>query len=265
MTEPATPPTGDGFAMDGPVEKLFLALAKAQAGFAEIKKTKTVKVQTNKGGAYQFNYAPLEVILDACVPSLNKNGLAFTQPLGRNGMDQLLHTMLTHESGAWIRSTIRVPAIDSTGEGVKALGSLLTYLRRYSAQALLGVTAEEDDDAGAASGDHTQQLPNRHAGKESDEDFARRLRPRLEPTPTSGPDAHPKASTDATPVQPPAPAAATAGTPTPPASQILTCGGRCGGKTISERVRAYSQDVYGISLCRDCQQGATPIARGGRR
>lgn len=122
--------------------RLAAALAKAQASFPPVTRSKTVTVTTKTGGSYKFSYAPLDAILDAVRKPLSDNGLALAQLLD-NGS---LVTMLLHESGAVLEGRTALP---QTGD-VQALGSAITYLRRYAIQALLGIAAEEDDDGNAA-------------------------------------------------------------------------------------------------------------------
>jgi hypothetical protein len=128
---------------------LALALSKAQAAFPPIPRDREVEVQTRTGGKYRFKYAPLDTILAAVRGPLSDNGLAIAQLL--DGHD--LVTLLMHESGAVLSARIGLQG----GDTVQALGSSITYLRRYSLQAMLGVAAEEDDDGqGATAG---QQAP----------------------------------------------------------------------------------------------------------
>lgn len=123
---------------------LAAALAKAQAAFPPISRDKTVTVQTTKGGTYTFKYAPLDSILAAVRGPLAENGLAIVQLLD----EDVLVTSLLHESGAILSGRTPIPQ----SEGVQAYGSAITYLRRYSIQALLGIAAEEDDDGNQAAG-----------------------------------------------------------------------------------------------------------------
>ena len=123
---------------------LAAALAKAQASFPAISRDKEVTVKLKTGGEYKFKYAPLDSILAAVRGPLAANGLAIVQLLD----EDVLVTSLLHESGAILSGRTPIPA----SEGVQAYGSAITYLRRYSIQALLGIAAEEDDDGNHAAG-----------------------------------------------------------------------------------------------------------------
>jgi hypothetical protein len=135
--------------MDG---ALAAALAKAQGAFPAISRDKEVTVQTKTSGSYKFKYAPLDSILNAVRAPLADNGLALTQLL--DGAD--LVTMLLHKDGASLSGRLPLPHIDGN---VQALGSAITYLRRYSIQAILGIAAEEDDDGNGAAGNRATFRP----------------------------------------------------------------------------------------------------------
>lgn len=142
--------------------KLAGALAKAQLEYTALKKSKTAKIRMKAGGEYSYKYADLSDLIDATRPALGKHGLAVAQML--NG-DQLL-TVLMHESGDRIESTFRVPINLSPQE----FGSALTYYRRYTMGAILGIAGEEDDDGKgaqeAASGNtSSDEKPKREAAK----------------------------------------------------------------------------------------------------
>jgi hypothetical protein len=121
------------------------ALAKAQAAFPVIGRERTVTVETKTGARYTFSYAPLDVILPKIQPVLAANGLSVTQLLDHG---PALRTELRHASGETIGATFpfRMP------ESPQALGSLITYLRRYAIVALLGLATEADDDGNVAAG-----------------------------------------------------------------------------------------------------------------
>jgi len=119
------------------------ALAKAQGAFPAIPRSKTVSTK-----AYKYSYASLDQILGKCRKALAENGLSIVQLLESNGSGPQLRTELRHAGGAVVGSSYPFVAPDSP----QALGSLLTYLRRYAITALLGIATEEDDDGQAAEG-----------------------------------------------------------------------------------------------------------------
>jgi hypothetical protein len=124
---------------------LAAALAKAQAAFPAIVKDKHVKITTLRGGSYEFDYAPLESILEATRKPLTDNGLAVVQMLDEGS----IITSIIHEGGGIVSGRIDLPPTDD----IKGLGSAITYLRRYAIQAAIGIAAEDDDDGSGANGD----------------------------------------------------------------------------------------------------------------
>lgn len=124
------------------IAKLATALALAQAEFKPIVKDKVVTT-----GTYKYRYADLASVRDAVTPSLAKNGLAIVQTFRPNGgVHQYVDTLLVHSSGESISSSYQIPATGKQQE----IGSAITYARRYSLCAILGVVAEDDDDGNAA-------------------------------------------------------------------------------------------------------------------
>lgn len=123
------------------------ALAKAQAEFPAITQDRQVTVKTKTGGHYSYSYAPLESILAKCRPVLNAHGLALLQILDDDGRGPALRTELRHAGGGVVGGTFPLPGSPADPQ---ALGSLLTYLRRYAVTAILGIATEEDDDGEGA-------------------------------------------------------------------------------------------------------------------
>lgn len=131
---------------DGPKGPLFKALAEARKHFGSLSASATadVKISAAKGGGgYQFKYAPLDVVLDALAPGLQAAGLALLQPFDG---DVLYTIVACGESSMTVETPL--PNWDTP----QALGSLLTYLRRYQVKGIFGVADSEDDDGNAASG-----------------------------------------------------------------------------------------------------------------
>lgn len=120
------------------------ALAKALAAFQG-----EVKDPTKDGKANYGKYVQLDGLLDAIRPVLSKHGLSVLQMPGGDGQQITITTILMHESGEWMESepfTLKATKIDPQGAG-----SAVTYGRRYSLSAILGVAWDADDDGAAAS------------------------------------------------------------------------------------------------------------------
>lgn len=135
------------------IKELAAALAKAQG---EIKGA----VRETKNPFFNSMYADLSSVMDACREPLSKNGLAVLQiPLESQDLSKVsLETILAHSSGEWISGiiTMRPGYTSKSGEFIpeqdpQAIGSCLTYARRYGLMAIVGITSKEDDDDGAAA------------------------------------------------------------------------------------------------------------------
>lgn len=125
----------------GALDLLLGALVKARASYAPVRRD-----QSNP--AFRASYASLDAVLDAVSPALTANGLVIvhqTEPLEPGGL--MLTTKLMHTSGQWIGTRYPVRPLKAEPQ---ALGSALTYARRYSVLALCAI-APEDDDGQAAS------------------------------------------------------------------------------------------------------------------
>ena len=126
------------------IGELAAALAKAQAVMQGATKDAT-------NPHFKSKYADLASIWDACRKPLSDNGLAVVQsPVDAEAGSVGLTTTLLHSSGQWISATVSAPLQQNTAQ---AVGSAITYLRRYALAAMVGV-APDDDDGNAAS---TQQ------------------------------------------------------------------------------------------------------------
>lgn len=132
------------------IKELATALAKVQANIKPVKKDKTAKIPTKSGGSYTYHYADLSSVWDACRELLTSNGLSVVQmPEAANGgSDIYLSTILMHSSGEWLSSMLLLRPTDTTPQ---ALGSAITYARRYALAAMVGIVADEHDDGNAAS------------------------------------------------------------------------------------------------------------------
>jgi len=115
------------------------ALAKAQAEMG-----KALKDSVNP--AFRSKYADLGSVMDACLPALNKHGIAVIQPIIADDLGRFVKTVLIHESGETLECS--VPLIVGK-QDMQGLGSAITYGRRYGLMSMAGI-APEDDDGNAA-------------------------------------------------------------------------------------------------------------------
>ena len=120
---------------------LVTALKAAQAAFPAIAKDKEVHA-----GSRKYRYAELSSIIDATKPVLLENGLVLTHGMESNGHSALT-CRISHVSGEWFESSYPLPS----GMNSQEMGSAITYGRRYTLCAMLGIATEDDDDGAAAS------------------------------------------------------------------------------------------------------------------
>jgi hypothetical protein len=119
--------------------ELFAALAKAQ----------TEMPIASKGSINPFfksSYASFCDIIKASRPVLSKNGLAVSQNImERENGQKYLYTVLMHSSGQFMASRLKIlpPKPD-----IQEFGKYVSYLKRYSYAALVGVADSEEDDDG---------------------------------------------------------------------------------------------------------------------
>jgi hypothetical protein len=101
---------------------------------------------TAKNPFLKNRYAPLNDILNMVRPELARQGLSISQLVG--GEDRVgVTTILLHTSGQWISDTISLTPDSSKGlSTAQNAGVVITYLRRYAVQAILGISGEDDTD-----------------------------------------------------------------------------------------------------------------------
>ena len=132
------------------------SLVEFQRKVPAIPKKRTAKVPTKSGGEYSYKYADLSDILAAISEPLAAQGLAVSQSAfnGEGGVG--VTTVLLHTSGEHIQSDPLVMPLQ--GATAQAIGSAITYARRYALCSILGISAEEDDDGKLAT-DHGKTTP----------------------------------------------------------------------------------------------------------
>jgi hypothetical protein len=126
------------------------ALARAQANLTNPEKTQTATIHSPfpREGNRVFRYASLASGLDVVRKTLSEQEIATVQTTRIDQASGQIHltTTLAHSSGEWISSDWPVIARAET-DAPHRMGTALTYARRYSLFALVGIAGEDDLDA----------------------------------------------------------------------------------------------------------------------
>ena len=123
------------------VNEIASALAKAQGSITNPQKT-------SENPHFRSRYADLASGINAVRQALAANGIAFIQAPRLWGEWLMLDTRLMHSSGQWIQSEYLICKAAAPPQQV---GSALSYGRRYSLFALVGISGDDDDDGNAAN------------------------------------------------------------------------------------------------------------------
>jgi|GEM_PF-1758744 len=159
------------------ISELTKALSKAQHEIGA-----AIRAQYNEHR--QYAYSDLNSVWEACRDALTQNGFAVLQPLAPSPVEGCIDviTLLSHETGQYIASVVRMQIVTRMkNEGFvvsmdpHAIGSAITYGRRYGLSALVGVvSAGEDDD-----GERAQQHAEKHRPKPQNQNQQSKPKPDL--------------------------------------------------------------------------------------
>lgn len=104
---------------------------------------------------FKNKFLSLHGLTEALRPVLSKHGLVVLQFPTQVDMQPALRTKLIHaESGETEEDTMLLAAVKLDPQGQ---GSAITYARRYSLMAILGLVADEDDDGQKATAKPAQK------------------------------------------------------------------------------------------------------------
>jgi len=131
------------------IQEIYKSLVKAQGEFSAIP-------FDAKNPHFGNKYASLTGTQEHVRPILSKHGLGLIQSVESLESRYYVQSRLIHESGEWIQSSIEL-MVDK--KNMQGLGSATTYAKRYAAQAILGLSGDEDDDGNAAAKDYSHKAP----------------------------------------------------------------------------------------------------------
>lgn len=138
------------------IEKLAKGLSKFQG---EVNNPANTAVNP----FFKSKYAPLNEVLNVSRPILAKYGLSVTQSTREENGEILVTTLLIHDSGEWIE--FEPLALKPEKNNPQGFGSAITYGRRYTLSAALGISSEDDDDGNSASGNDKKVLVKKEIKK----------------------------------------------------------------------------------------------------
>lgn len=121
---------------------LLQELTEAQAEFETLPKDKA---------GYGYNYTDLDTVISYIRPILKKHSLGFMQMLTTlEGNTPAITTRIFHMTGEWIEDTTPLPPVQlAKGNAAQNLGAAITYMKRYTLCAMLGISSDEDADGKA--------------------------------------------------------------------------------------------------------------------
>ncbi len=130
--------------------KAFIAaLAEFRRRCPTIRKSKSVEITSRSGGTYGYTYAPLDEIARVVDPILDD--LGFSYRWSSQTIEGVM-TVICHLSHVGGHEETAAFACDSTSSpnpkmsSQQKAGGAMTFARRYSLTAILGLTATDDDD-----------------------------------------------------------------------------------------------------------------------
>ncbi len=91
---------------------------------------------------FKSKYADLATVWATCKDLLTENNLAVVQQMDIVESKNVLVTTLFHSSGQWFKS---IAPLNPVKNDPQAYGSAITYMRRYSLCAMLGIIQDDDD------------------------------------------------------------------------------------------------------------------------
>ena len=119
------------------------AIVEFQGNKPELRKTKGVFMK----GEYRFSFIPLPKIQKAIDPVLSKADVSYRWEQAENDDRITITCIVSHVDGHEERTSM---SSDRDGSGskntIQSIGSAVSYLKRYTLEGALGLSADEDTD-----------------------------------------------------------------------------------------------------------------------
>jgi len=135
--------------MSETIAEIATALSKAQGQIDAASKS-------SNNPHFKSKYADLNALREVIREPLAVNDLSILQFPRVTSTEVEIETMLLHKSGEFFAETTAMPFGQKTAQ---AIGSALTYARRYSLSSMLSLGAEDDDGNAATQEKPTEKEP----------------------------------------------------------------------------------------------------------
>ena len=130
------------------ISKIATALVEAHKAFKPV-------AQSGVNPHLRSKYSTIADYLNAVQGALLNNGIVISQSVSKTEVGIAVTTILIHTSGEYLESDACVLPVEKSN--AQAVGSAISYARRYSLAAFLGIAAGTEDDDGTAASKTTQQ------------------------------------------------------------------------------------------------------------
>ena len=123
-------------------------------------KTNPVAPKNGSNPHFRSKFSTLEDVI-TCVNTAAEFGLTFAQSNNfliteQGGVVEYIETIMMHKDGYSISARTLIKVKDATNP--QAMGSGITYAKRYGLQAMFGIASEDDDGNNATASDGKQTL-----------------------------------------------------------------------------------------------------------
>jgi hypothetical protein len=123
--------------------QIYKALIAAQKRIGNVTKSAENSFFKDARGK-PSKFVDLATLNDAVFPALHENGLTLIQRLVDTDSGTAVSTQIFHESGETLPESF-YPVVTKDKSDPQKFGGGVTYARRYSIMAYLGIAAEDDD------------------------------------------------------------------------------------------------------------------------
>lgn len=153
------------------LEEFNRAFSKFQSIVPDMSKNRNVNYEPKDPNKKKvnYNYQDLGDIGKNIKEALSECGLSYNWENEQVGDEIFVYPILKHSGGHELRGKPLKAKADTSGgkEGLHAIGSTITFLKRYTLTAILGLTTSEPDDDGHAALKSQKNNPDLFVGDDA--------------------------------------------------------------------------------------------------